>query len=225
MAPAESFEEAKRAGDEAVRAGDYEAADTHYSDALALPSGGPARAAVLCNRSFARLQRKAWRPAAEDATDALAAQPEEKLRVKALFRRGLAREALGELEAADTDLNLALKAAPGNEGIVAAAKRVRAALPPKAPAPAWVPGQPYTTAAVMKLAAAVPGGLRGYLGMNENPCVRFACGIGVQAHERVGGLFAIRQALGPPQKAPEGVNVVTNDRDYQAATSRLSTSS
>lgn len=35
---------------------------------------------------------------------------EEKLRVKALYRRALAREALGRFEEAEVDANLALKA-------------------------------------------------------------------------------------------------------------------
>lgn len=208
------FEAAKRAGDEAVRASNFEAAESHYSAALAEP-GGAARAAVHCNRSHARLQLRKWLLAAEDATATLELQPEEKLRVKALFRRGLAREALGDLAGANSDLNLALKSAPTNEGIVTAAKRVRAALPPKPEAPVWVSDEPYTTALVMRLATAVPGSVRGYLGTNENPCVRFPCAFGLQAYERIGGLFAIRQALGPPQKAPADVNVITNDRDYQ----------
>ena len=42
----------------------------------------------------------------------------ERLRIKALYRRGLAREVLGELSAAFEDLSLALRLAPGNVGIV-----------------------------------------------------------------------------------------------------------
>ncbi|CAE8586492.1 unnamed protein product, partial [Polarella glacialis] len=106
------------------------AAELFYSSALDHAQSRDferATAAVLCNRAFVRLQSEQWQGAEEDATAALEAEPEEKLRVKALFRRGLAREALGMLQLSDRDLNLALKAAPSNEGILAAARRVREA--------------------------------------------------------------------------------------------------
>ncbi|CAE8632598.1 unnamed protein product, partial [Polarella glacialis] len=213
------FEAAKLAGDDAVRRRDFQAAELFYSSALDHAQSRDlerATAAVLCNRAFVRLQREQWQGAEEDATAALEAEPEEKLRVKALFRRGLAHEALGMLQLSDRDLNLALKAAPSNEGILAAARRVREALPSAPPQPrcCWVPDQPYHTGAVQMLAQAVPGCVRGYLWTDENPCFRFPNHMGVQAHERSGGLLAIRQNLGAPQRAPRHQQVVTKERDF-----------
>eukprot|EP00747_Dinoflagellata_sp_TGD_P075453 gnl/TRDRNA2_/TRDRNA2_158744_c0_seq2.p1 gnl/TRDRNA2_/TRDRNA2_158744_c0~~gnl/TRDRNA2_/TRDRNA2_158744_c0_seq2.p1 ORF type:complete len:175 (+),score=42.32 gnl/TRDRNA2_/TRDRNA2_158744_c0_seq2:106-630(+) len=136
-------EAAKAAGNDAVRRKDYADAVALYSRALkAIPAAGDnnmLRATIFCNRSLARHQCEEWHGAAEDATSALESLPPQgpeidKMRVKALYRRALAQEASGvELRSAFLDLNQALKLAPSNEGIVSAAKRIQAILPPEEP--------------------------------------------------------------------------------------------
>ncbi|CAE7198372.1 TOC64 [Symbiodinium sp. CCMP2592] len=169
-------------------------------------------AAVFCNRAFARLRLERWQAAEEDSTAALQFDLEEKLRIKALFRRGLAREALGHLQAASDDLNAALKAAPANASISESAQRIYSKLPRLAHK--WVPGQPFHSSAVEVLASAIPGSVVGYLWTQSHPCIRFPNHMAVQAHERTGGLLALRESLGAPQRAPRHKEVATKKHDF-----------
>ncbi|CAK9068532.1 unnamed protein product [Durusdinium trenchii] len=154
-----------------------------YSEALELSSElGPS---IWCNRALAYLQIEEWQAADADTSAVLASEVEEKLRVKALYRRALAREALGRFEEAEVDANLALKAAPGNVGIRAAAERLRQRRAPVARG--WVARQPYHTAAVKSLAMAIEGS------RSSADLVRFPNGMAVQFHQHNGGLVAIRQ--------------------------------
>merc|ERR1711971_1498475 len=167
-------------------------AEAHYSEALGLlreGSGveGPLGATLFCNRAHVRHQCGDMIGAAADATEALKVidnNGDEKMRVKALYRRGLARETLGELADASADINLALKAAPTNEGILAAARRIKEVLP-KEPAqkkqnPEWVPFLSFHSVDVLDVAdsADFPKRLRCYSEHSENPVVRFINGMG-----------------------------------------------
>ncbi|CAE8657120.1 unnamed protein product, partial [Polarella glacialis] len=202
-APGNDCERAKASGNEAVSKADFEAAEGHYSHALELlDSEGFAaeqnpllRATLLCNRAHVRQQRGHWRRAVEDATAALAqlnptdsSAPSQKLRVKALYRRGLALEQLGQKLRAFGDLNLALKLAPTNEGILVAARRIKEVTPSgvldgKPCAVSWEPEHPYCTKDVLRIADSdrFPGRLRGFTPLDSNPVVKFANGIGVAA--------------------------------------------
>jgi len=230
-------EAAKAVGNAAVSAKDYAAAEGHYSQALnSLPSGGLPdtdanavvllHATLLCNRAVARHQQGSYEAAAEDAGAALQQLPDggdPKLRVKALYRRALACEAMGELQSAFEDLNLALKVAPTNEGILTAAKRIKELLP-KAPAaslqarapPAYAPINPYNTADIMRLADAdcFPERLKGYSGETEDPVVRFPSGLGVQARYETGGTLLAIRAFAGPRRAPG--DVFNMARDFHA---------
>jgi len=186
----------------------FKEAEQCYAQALMCRSD----AAVFCNRAFARLRLERWQAAEEDATAALQFDLEEKLRIKALFRRGLAREALGHLQAASDDLNAALKAAPGNASISESAQRIYSKLPRLAHK--WVPGQPFHSSAVEVLATAIPGSVVGYLWTQSHPCMRFPNHMAVQAHERTGGLLALRESLGAPQRAPRHKEVATKKHDF-----------
>ena len=150
----------------------------------------------------------------DDGSAAGAQRPDDRadvqrLRIKALFRRGVAREALGRHAEAHGDLNLALKLAPTNESLASAARRVQQALPPDwleagAPrSPAWVPEHACGTRRVMELADAdrFHGRLRGFTTLGSDPAVRFAGGVGVAAHHGHGALSAILR-LGPPRLLP-----------------------
>ena len=184
---ASSFDRAKQEGDAAMQRQAFKEAEQCYSQALMCRSD----AAVFCNRAFARLRLERWQAAEEDATAALQFDLEEKLRIKALFRRGLAREALGHLQAASDDLNAALKAAPGNASISESAQRIYSKLPRLAHK--WVPGQPFHSSAVEVLATAIPGSVVGYLWTQSHPCIRFPNHMAVQAHERTHA--AVRDGL------------------------------
>ncbi|OLP98751.1 Translocon at the outer membrane of chloroplasts 64 [Symbiodinium microadriaticum] len=175
---AASFDRAKQEGDAAMQRQAFKEAEQCYAQALICRSD----AAVFCNRAFARLRLERWQAAEEDATAALQFDLEEKLRIKALFRRGLAREALGHLQAASDDLNAALRAAPGNASISESARRIYSKLPRLSQK--WVPGQPFHSSAVEALASAIPGSVVGYLWTQSHPCIRFPNHMAVQAHER-----------------------------------------
>jgi len=236
----EEWEAAKAAGNAAVKDGDFAAADEHYSRALrALPdndegigaNGATAtlHATLLCNRAHALHQLREFGAAVTDATLALELLPEggtnsegTKLRVKALYRRALAREETGALRTAFQDLNLALKISPTNEGIQAAARRVKATLPPESPAALavetgktggrWAGGLPFDTMLVMRCAdsSRFAGRLRGYAGATEDPVVRFASGLGVKVYYESGTLQEIA-AYGQPGVAPDGIVTLAED--------------
>jgi len=220
----------KAEGNRAVAAGDFEAADRHYTAALEAcqeDDGGHLRATLLCNRAHARQQGGLWQLAVEDATVALERLQEfeklrqpahaegaaavQKLRVKALYRRALSRERLGDLADAFHDLNLALKFAPQNDGLLTAAERIKREAPPgvlskalpRNHAKPWTAEYPYCTRLVMDLADSerFPGRIRGFTPVDSNAVVKFPCGLGVAVHHGHGGLSAI-WPLGPPRLLP-----------------------
>mmetsp|Transcript_65554 Transcript_65554/g.211450 ORF Transcript_65554/g.211450 Transcript_65554/m.211450 type:complete len:454 (+) Transcript_65554:70-1431(+) len=223
---AAAFEEAKAAGNRAVAAGDFEAADRQYTAALdalqasspgSVQDAGSLRAVLFCNRSHARQQRGLWQAAVDDATRVLeqtagdSSASSTKLQVKALYRRALAHEALGGLSDAYLDLNLAAKLAPSNEGIITAARRIREAAPPaqlRAARPqqaprAWRPEYPFCTKLVLQIADSdqFPGRIRGHTPVDSDAVVKFPNGTGVGVHHADGGLSAI-WPLGPPRLLP-----------------------
>lgn len=184
---------AKERGDAAVRRKDFQEAVACYSEAIEQIDGRELPS-LWCNRALAHLHLEAWEAAEADASAVLAGSCEEKLRVKALYRRALALEALQRLEEAEVDINLALKAAPSNAGIAEAARRLRARR--SSPVNSWVPGQPYHSPAVRRLATDIPGSQLGQLGANaEELCIRFDNGMAVQVHGQTGSLMAIRQRV------------------------------
>lgn len=223
-------ENAKAAGNAALKAGDYTNADGHYTRALeGLPGKSPECISLcvvlLCNRSQARHQNKEFHGAIEDATAALQHLPENapgvdtKMRVKALYRRALAREQVGDCRAAFHDVNLALKLAPTNEGLISAGKRLKDMLPPEpvvekvAAGAAWKATHPFDLWYVMPVADSdsFPMHLRGYSGADVDPVVRFANGLGVKAHYPEGTLAAI-QEFGPPGIASK--EILNDMRDF-----------
>jgi len=113
--------------------------------------------------------------------------------------------------------------APTNEGIVTAAKRIKGRLPKQPPAVAkpapglaYAPANPCNTADVVRLADSerFPGRLKGYSGATEDPVVRFATGLGVQACYETGGTLLAIRSFQAPQRAPE--EVWNMARDFHA---------
>lgn len=217
--PLMDCETAKAAGNKAIQTGNFEEAEAHYTAALKrLPDdsqGNVLHTTLLCNRAHARQQLKQWQLAVEDTTAALqhltdSAAETQKMRVKALYRRALAQESLGQAAEAFQDLNDALKVAPTNDGIIAAAKRIKEMLPAKMlnpplspPTCAWVPQHPFCTKNIIRLADSdqFPGRIRGYTPVDSNAVVKFANGMGVAAYHGLGGLCAI-WPLGIPRLIP-----------------------
>lgn len=208
-----AVEEAKSKGNNAISAGDFQAAESYYTEALEkLPEGADNSVYVtlLCNRAHARHQSGQHRMAIEDATTVLERLPvgagHDKLRLKALYRRALASEAIGDFDPAYVDLNLALKISPSNIGLQDAAKRVKELCsglkdePPLEIGPAWMPELPYYAATVIQKAFsdAIPCKLKGYCGANDHPVIRYANGLGVQIHGDSGALRALGN-FGPPE--------------------------
>lgn len=143
LADAEA-EAAKAAGNEAFRAGDYAGAAAAYTRAivaLAVSAGGAggagsgaasrlvgAAATLACvlysNRSVAHLHLRAHRAALDDATAALRHDPTH---VKSWLRRGAARSALGQPEAASRDLSVAQALDRGNRDVAVELRKAREA--------------------------------------------------------------------------------------------------
>jgi len=216
-------ESAKAAGNSAVLVDDFKGAEQHYTQALntlmlavhSRDNHSTLRLTLLCNRAYVRQKHGLWQAAVEDATAVLNKSTEDactpslrKLRVKALFRRALANEALGKLQEAFCDLNLALKLAPGNKGIIAAAQRLKELQRPgvtlgEGMTRIWQPEYPFCTKLVLKLADsdAFPERIRGYTCADSNTVVKFPNGIGVAVHHADGGLSAI-WPLGPAGMLP-----------------------
>jgi len=217
----------KEAGNAALKANDLEAADAHYTAALeALPGNADCesqllRATLLCNRAHTRHLHGEPKRTIEDATEALqllqpSAPCSDRLRIKALYRRALSREQLGELQGAFEDLNLALRLTPSSSGIIEAAQRLKASLPPSASreaqqtkrppphvCPLWEPLHLFNTKDVMRIvdSKGFPGRCLGFTMLGSDPTVRFASGMGVTAHHGDGGLAAI-WPLGAPRQLP-----------------------
>jgi len=180
---------------------------------VAMVASQSLRATLLCNRSHARHQAGLWQVAVEDASEALELLSQlsgqastEKMRIKALYRRALSQEALGNMVDALLDLNLALKMAPSNEGIVYAARRMServphsATMPPRPAVAPWLPNLTYNSREVLRVAESdqFSGRICGFMPNEANSVVKFPCGMGVAVYHGHGGLNAILP-LGPPR--------------------------
>ncbi len=114
------FLEAKEAGNTAFRKGELQAALAHYTRCAEL---APRSSIPFANRAAVHLKLEAWRAAEEDCTLALAAERDN---VKALYRRAVARHALGSAALAVEDLSRSLKVEPSNAAAKALLSKVRA---------------------------------------------------------------------------------------------------
>ncbi|XP_074167467.1 FK506-binding protein-like isoform X2 [Sminthopsis crassicaudata] len=108
--------EERARGTELFRAGNPEAAARCYSRALRLlmtlpPPGPPDRTILHANLAACQLQLGQPTLAAQSCDRVLERDPRH---VKALYRRGVARAAFGELDGAAADLRMVLEVEPGN---------------------------------------------------------------------------------------------------------------
>ncbi|GAA6017380.1 hypothetical protein JCM10207_005615 [Rhodosporidiobolus poonsookiae] len=103
-------EQAKAAGNAAVKLQNYPLALAHYDTAIALD---PSVHTYPLNRALVHLRLERFADAERDATTAL--ELEGGVGVKALFRRAQARKALGKLDAARRDLEEAKKQGAGED--------------------------------------------------------------------------------------------------------------
>ncbi|CAM9855369.1 unnamed protein product, partial [Sphacelaria rigidula] len=124
----DSAQELKAAGNKAFAAGDLDQALASYSSALAGCSsdssaqGVELRATILTNRAAVLLKQGKAADCAADCSAALDCDPG---RVKAYFRRAVARELLGEDGDALRDAKRAIELDPGNKDAVRAARRIK----------------------------------------------------------------------------------------------------
>ncbi|KAI6042631.1 TPR-like protein [Pisolithus marmoratus] len=102
---------AKEKGNEAFKAGDYPTAIGHYTTAILADGNDPT---FYLNRAAAYLKLGKNEDAERDSTKVLALNPNN---VKALFRRGQARQSLNKVDAARQDFNEALRLEPSNTSI------------------------------------------------------------------------------------------------------------
>jgi len=106
----------KDAGNEAFKAGDYDAAVSKYSEAAeyveAVGSAEALYVAALSNCAMAYLKMGDWAGAVQKATKVIEKEPAN---VKALYRRAVARGHLGLPDLGVEDLTLALEADPDNK--------------------------------------------------------------------------------------------------------------
>ncbi|CAN0361683.1 unnamed protein product [Ectocarpus sp. 12 AP-2014] len=118
----------KEAGNKAFATGNLQQAYELYSAALercrgeSSPEGTKLRATVLTNRAMVLFKQGKAEACVSDCTRALEDDPG---RVKAYFRRALAREQLGEDGDAMRDAKRALELEPGNKEAVRAARRIK----------------------------------------------------------------------------------------------------
>jgi chaperonin cofactor prefoldin len=106
-----SWAEEKAAGNEAYKAGDFDAAAAKYTDALKHEDLTLSdRATLLSNRAQAWIRKGEHAAAEEDCTAALALEPTN---VKAMFRRASSREAIGDKPGALADYRAVLELQPG----------------------------------------------------------------------------------------------------------------
>ncbi|CBJ28789.1 conserved unknown protein [Ectocarpus siliculosus] len=118
----------KEAGNKAFATGNLQQAYELYSAALercrgeSSPEGINLRATVLTNRAMVLFKQGKAEACVSDCTRALEDDPG---RVKAYFRRALAREKLGEDGDAMRDAKRALELEPGNKEAVRAARRIK----------------------------------------------------------------------------------------------------
>ncbi|CAM9409161.1 unnamed protein product [Ascophyllum nodosum] len=118
----------KEAGNRAFAEGDLEQAYTLYSGALEGCGGDPAtksadfRCTVLTNRAMVLFKQGKAEACVADCSIALELDPG---RVKAYFRRALAKELLGDDADALRDAKRALELNPGNKDAIKAARRIK----------------------------------------------------------------------------------------------------
>ena len=126
-APTEDEKEAagaiKKAGDEAFKRGEMEAAEALYTGCLASPGGASFELAVRANRSAARLKLEHFVGAEDDASAVLVLDPSH---VKAAHRRAAARVKLGKLEEALVDYAVVKRAFPRHKGVLAEVEEAEA---------------------------------------------------------------------------------------------------
>ncbi|XGW02377.1 hypothetical protein V3C99_014424 [Haemonchus contortus] len=116
VAHIESAESLKDAGNCALKRGQYSKANEYYADALQLTEENDEelRAVIYRNRSLLRLKQDDFEGAESDATKAIEYNGAD---VKALYRRALAREHLGNVAAAFKDAKEALRLCPEDKSI------------------------------------------------------------------------------------------------------------
>ncbi|CAM9970461.1 unnamed protein product [Scytosiphon promiscuus] len=118
----------KEAGNKAFSQGDLDKAHELYSAALEQCSGecsteeDTLKATILTNRAMVLFKQGKAEACVSDCTSAVEADPG---RVKAYFRRALAREQLGEDGDALRDAKRVLELEPGNKEAVRAARRIK----------------------------------------------------------------------------------------------------
>lgn len=102
----------KEKGNSFFAAGSYEEAINCYSEAI--NKFGP-DATILSNRSQCWIKLSNWRNAFDDADLGLQQNCNAKLKVKMLFRKGMALRALGKDSDAEVSFEHVLKLEPGNK--------------------------------------------------------------------------------------------------------------
>ncbi|KAI8342255.1 hypothetical protein BC941DRAFT_412269 [Chlamydoabsidia padenii] len=103
---------AKEKGNTCFQQQQYQQAIRHYSEAIDLD---PTNAIYFVNRAMAHLKLKNYLQVEQDCTKCLGLQPNH---VKALWRRGMALQALGRSKEARKDFEQALQIEPGNKLII-----------------------------------------------------------------------------------------------------------
>ncbi|CCD69153.1 UNC-45/Cro1/She4 central domain-containing protein [Caenorhabditis elegans] len=123
VARVQTAEEIRDEGNAAVKDQDYIKADELYTEALQLTTDEDKalRPVLYRNRAMARLKRDDFEGAQSDCTKALEFDGAD---VKALFRRSLAREQLGNVGPAFQDAKEALRLSPNDKGIVEVLQRL-----------------------------------------------------------------------------------------------------
>lgn len=113
-------QQAKEKGNAAYKAKDFKAALAHYSEAIRIDGG---RSSIYYNnRAMAYLQLCKFDEAEVDCTSAL---ERDRRNVKAMLRRGTAREFLGYYQSALEDFNQVLVYEPNNKSAAEAIERMR----------------------------------------------------------------------------------------------------
>ncbi|KAL1744087.1 hypothetical protein HDZ31DRAFT_39491 [Schizophyllum fasciatum] len=102
---------AKDKGNSAFKSGDYATAIGHYTEAILADKNDPT---FFLNRAAAYLKLGKLEDAERDCTSTLAIDPQN---VKALFRRGQARQGVGKVDEAIKDFKAALRKEPNNDAV------------------------------------------------------------------------------------------------------------
>ncbi|CAI2349049.1 unnamed protein product [Caenorhabditis sp. 36 PRJEB53466] len=123
VARIQTAEQIRDEGNDAIKSQEYVKADELYTEALQMTTDNDKviRPVLYRNRALARLKREDYEGAQTDCTKALEFDGAD---VKALFRRALAREQLGNVGPAFTDAKEALRLAPQDKGIVEVLQRL-----------------------------------------------------------------------------------------------------